>query len=136
MLDSVRSSIIAATFRVNDRPNAKPNPDASSRDGSCKGFFELAVEHERERVKLARDEERQHDGLAGLRESLLGPVRRREFELWIHRDGNAAALVAREVELPADRSRPDAGLVTLSGLIGGGNRVLHDSRDQLLMCVL
>jgi len=25
MLDSVRSSIIAATFRVNDRPNAKPN---------------------------------------------------------------------------------------------------------------
>jgi len=27
----VRSSIIAATFRVNDRPNAKPNPDASSR---------------------------------------------------------------------------------------------------------
>jgi hypothetical protein len=33
MLDSVRSSIIAATFRVNDRPNAKPNPDASSRDG-------------------------------------------------------------------------------------------------------
>jgi hypothetical protein len=37
-------------------------------------FFELAVEHERERVKLARDEERQHDGLAGLRESLLGPV--------------------------------------------------------------
>ena len=99
-------------------------------------FFELAVEHERERVKLARDEERQHDGLAGLRESLLGPVRRREFELWIHRDGNAAALVAIEVELPADRSRPDAGLVTLSGLIGGGNRVLHDSRDQLLMCVL
>jgi hypothetical protein len=97
--------------------------------------FELAVEHERERVKLARDEERQHDGLAGLRESLLGPVRRREFELWIHRDGNAAALVAIEVELPADRS-PDAGLVTLSGLIGGGNRVLHDSRDQLLMCVL
>lgn len=54
------------------------------------------------------------------RESLLGPVRRREFELWIHRDGNAAALVAIEVELPADRSRPDAGLVTLSGLIGGG----------------
>ena len=51
-------------------------------------------------------------------------------------DGNAAALVAIEVELPADRSRPDAGLVTLSGLIGGGNRVLHDSRDQLLMCVL
>jgi hypothetical protein len=46
-------------------------------------FFELAAEHERERVKLARDEERQHDGLAGLRESLLGPVRRREFELWI-----------------------------------------------------
>ena len=136
MLDSVRSSIIAATFRVNDRPNAKPNPDASSRDGSCNGFFELAVEHERERVKLARDEERQHDGLAGLRESLLGPVRRREFELWIHRDGNAVALVAIEVELPADRSRPDAGLVTLSGLIGGGNRVLHDSRDQLLMCVL
>jgi hypothetical protein len=43
-------------------------------------FFELAVEHERERVKLARDEERRHDGLAGLRESLLGPVRRREFE--------------------------------------------------------
>jgi hypothetical protein len=85
---------------------------------------------------LERDEERQHDGLAGLRESLLGPVRRREFELWIHRDGNAAALVAIEVELPADRSRPDAGLVTLSGLIGGGNRVLHDSRDQLLMCVL
>lgn len=38
MLDSVRSSIIAATFRVNDRPNAKPNPDASSRDGSCNGF--------------------------------------------------------------------------------------------------
>ena len=37
-------------------------------------FFELAVEHERERVKLARDEERQHDGLAGLRESLLGPA--------------------------------------------------------------
>lgn len=34
----VRSSIIAATFRVNDRPNAKPNPDASSRDGSCNGF--------------------------------------------------------------------------------------------------
>jgi hypothetical protein len=34
-------------------------------------------------VKLARDEGRQHDGLAGLRESLLGPVRRREFELWI-----------------------------------------------------
>jgi hypothetical protein len=33
MLDSVRSSISAATFRVNDRPNAKPNPDASSRDG-------------------------------------------------------------------------------------------------------
>lgn len=33
MPDSVRSSIIAATFRVNDRPNAKPNPDASSRDG-------------------------------------------------------------------------------------------------------
>jgi hypothetical protein len=99
-------------------------------------FFELAVEHERERVKLARDEERKHDGLAGLRESLLGPVRRRELELWIHRDGNAAALVAIEVELPADRSRPDAGLVTLSGLIGGGNRVLHDSRDQLLMCVL
>ena len=31
-------SIIAATFRVNDRPNAKPNPDASSRDGSCNGF--------------------------------------------------------------------------------------------------
>src|SRR5215213_8257800 len=87
MLDSVGSSIIAATFRVNDR-------------------------------------------------SLLGPVRRREFEPWIHRDGNAAALVAIEVELPADRSRPDAGLVTLSGLIGGGNRVLHDSRDQLLMCVL
>lgn len=136
MLDSVRSSIIAATFRVNDRPNAKPNPDASSRDGSWQRFFELAVEHERERVKLARDEERQHDGLAGLRESLLGPVRRREFELWIHRDGNAAALVAIEVELPADRSRPDAGLVTLSGLIGGGSRVLHDSRDQLLMCVL
>ena len=51
--------------------------------------------------------------------------RRREFEVWIHRDGNAAALVAIEVELPADRSRPDAGLVTLSGLIGGGNRVLH-----------
>ena len=25
MLDSVRSSIIAATFRVNDWPNAKPN---------------------------------------------------------------------------------------------------------------
>src|SRR5437762_9977546 len=75
--------------------------------------FELAVEHERERVKLARDEERQHDGLAGLRESPLGPVRRREFELWIHRDGNAAALVAIEVELPADRSRPDAGVVTL-----------------------
>ena len=99
-------------------------------------FFELVVEHERERVKLARDEERQHDGPAGLRESLLGPVRRREFELWIHRDGNAAALVAIEVELPADRSRPDAGLVTLSGLIGGGNRVLHDSRDHLLMCVL
>jgi hypothetical protein len=49
---------------------------------------------------------------------------------------NAAALVALEVELPADRSRPDAGLVTLSGLIGGGNRVLHDSRDQLLMYVL
>ena len=44
-------------------------------------------------------------------------------ELWIHRDGNAAALVAIEVELPADRSRRDAGLVTLSGLIGGGNRV-------------
>ena len=63
-------------------------------------FFELAVEHERERVKLARDEERQHEGLAGLRECLLGPVRRREFELWIHRDGNAAALVAIEVELP------------------------------------
>ena len=80
-------------------------------------FFELAVEHERERVKLARDEERQHDGLASLRQSLLSPVRRREFELWIHRDGNAAALVAIEVELPADRSRPDAGLVTLSGLI-------------------
>jgi hypothetical protein len=39
-------------------------------------------------------------------------VRLREFELWIHRDGNAAALVAIEVELPADRSRPDAGLVT------------------------
>src|SRR6185503_20966688 len=39
--------------------------------------FELAVEHERERVKLARDEERQHDGLAGLRESLLGPPERR-----------------------------------------------------------
>ena len=136
MLDSVRSSIIAATFRVNDRPNAKPNSDANSRDGSLQRFFELAVEHERERVKLARDEERQHDGLAGLRESLLGPVRRREFELWIHRDGNAAALVAIEVELPADRSRPDAGLVTVSGLIGGGNRVLHDSRDQLLMCVL
>ncbi len=77
-------------------------------------------------MKLARDEERQHDGLAGLRESLLGPVRRREFELWIHRDGNAAALVAIEVELPADRSRPDAGLVTLSVLIGGGNRVLHE----------
>ena len=38
MLDSVRSSIIAATFRVNDRPNAKSNPDASSRDGSCNGF--------------------------------------------------------------------------------------------------
>ena len=37
-LDPVRSSIIAATFRVNDRPNAKPNPDASSRDGSCNGF--------------------------------------------------------------------------------------------------
>ena len=73
--------------------------------------------------------------LAGLRDSLLGPVRRREFELWIHREGNATALVAIEVELP-DRSRPDAGLVTLSGLIGGGNRVLHDSRDQLLMCVL
>ena len=35
MLDSVRSSIIAATFRVSDRSNAKPNPDASSRDGSC-----------------------------------------------------------------------------------------------------
>ena len=52
---------------------------------------------------------------AGLRESLLGPVRRREFELWIHRDGNAAAPVAIEVERPADRSRPDAGLVTLSG---------------------
>ena len=32
MLDSVRSSIIAATFRVNDRPNAKPNPDASFPD--------------------------------------------------------------------------------------------------------
>src|SRR3954464_6118743 len=94
--------------------------------------FELAGEHERERVKLARDEKRQHVGLAGLRESVLGPVRRREFELWIHRDGNAAALVAIEVELPADRSRPAAGLVTLSGLIGGGNRVLHDSRDQLL----
>src|SRR6476646_11136277 len=92
-----------------------------------------SVRSSRERVKLARDEERQHDGLAGLRESLLGPVRRREFELWIHRDGNAAALVAIEVELPADRSRPDAGLVTLSGLIGGGIRVLHDSRDQLLM---
>ena len=29
---------LAATFRVNDRPNAKPNPDASSRDGSCNGF--------------------------------------------------------------------------------------------------
>ena len=29
MLDSVRSSIIAATFRVNDRPNAQPNPKAS-----------------------------------------------------------------------------------------------------------
>jgi hypothetical protein len=27
-------------------------------------------------------------------------VRRRDFELWIHRDGNAAALVAIEVELP------------------------------------
>jgi len=26
MLDSVRSSIIAATFRVNDRPNAKASP--------------------------------------------------------------------------------------------------------------
>ena len=24
-------------------------------------------------------------------ESPFGPVRRREFELWIHRDGNAAA---------------------------------------------
>ena len=32
MLDSVRSSIIAATFRVNDRPNAKPNRDASFPD--------------------------------------------------------------------------------------------------------
>ena len=41
-----------------------------------------------------------------------------------------------EIELPADRSRPDAGLVTLADLIGGGNRVLPDSRDQLLMCVL
>jgi hypothetical protein len=40
-------------------------------------------------------------------------VRRREFELWIHRDGNAAALVAIEVELPADRSRPDAGTSAL-----------------------
>jgi hypothetical protein len=29
MLDSVRSSIIAATFRVNDRPNAKPNPPSN-----------------------------------------------------------------------------------------------------------
>ena len=124
MLDSVRSSIIVATFRVNARPNAKPNSDANLPRWIVQRFFELAVEHERERVKLARDEERQHDGLAGLRESLLGPVRRREFELWIHRDGNAAALVAIEVELPADRSRPDAGLVTLSGLIGGGNRVL------------
>ena len=136
MLDSVRSSIIAATFRVNARPNAKPNWDANLPRWIGQRFLKLAVEHERERVKLADDEERQHDGLAGLRESLLGPVRRREFELWIHRDGNAAALVAIEVELPADRSRPDAGLVTLSGLIGGGNRVLHDSRDQLLMCVL
>ena len=27
MLDSVRSSITAATFRVNDRPHAKPNPN-------------------------------------------------------------------------------------------------------------
>jgi hypothetical protein len=112
MLDSVRSSIIAATFRVNDRPNAKPNPDASSRDGSGNGFSSSPLN------------------------TNVNAVRRREFELWIHRDGNAAALVAIEVELPADRSRPDAGLVTLSGLIGGGNRVLHDSRDQLLMCVL
>ncbi len=30
MRDSVRSLIIAATFRGADRPNAKPNPDASS----------------------------------------------------------------------------------------------------------
>ena len=67
-------------------------------------FFELAVGHERERVKLARDEERQMVWPAS--ESLLGPVRRREFELWIHRDGNAAALVAIEVELPADRIVP------------------------------
>jgi PadR family transcriptional regulator PadR len=96
--------------------------------------FELAGEHERERVKLARDEERQHDGLAGLRESLPGPVRRREFELWIHRDGNAAALVAIDVELSADRSRPDAGLVTRSGLIGGGKpqRCQIDSRPAQL----
>ena len=35
---SLRSSIIAAIFRVNARPNAKPNSDASSRDGSCNGF--------------------------------------------------------------------------------------------------
>ena len=39
MLDSVRSSIIAATFPVNDRPN----PDASSRDGSCNGFSSLPL---------------------------------------------------------------------------------------------
>ena len=88
-----------------------------------------------ERVKLARDEERQHDTSPASESPFSAPCGRREFELWIHRDGNAAALVAIEVELPADRSRPDAGLVTLSGLIGGGNRVLHDSRDQLLMCV-
>jgi hypothetical protein len=86
-------------------------------------FFELAVELERERVKLARDEERQHDGLAGLRESLLGPVRRREFELWIHRDGNAAALVAIEVELPADRSRPEPSRFAISSAQSGSSRV-------------
>jgi hypothetical protein len=38
-------------------------------------FFELAVEHERERVKLARDEERQQDGLAGLRAGWPSPRR-------------------------------------------------------------
>ena len=45
-------------------------------------------------------------------------------QLWIHRDGNAAALVAIEVELPADRSRPDAGL-------RGRGVGLHDLRGAI-----